>query len=63
MSKPNFKEPISNIERVIEEWKDQLTENDWYIISIYQILSEPFIEKWKDMVDWHNISAWQKLSE
>jgi hypothetical protein len=35
----------------------------WYYISIYQKLSEPFIDKFKDKVDWYYISIFQKLSE
>ena len=32
-------------------------------ISIFQELSEPFIEKYKDYVDWDFISIYQKLSK
>lgn len=33
---------------------------DWKFISIYQALSESFIERW---VDWYNIVQYQKLSD
>ncbi len=35
----------------------------WIFISMYQKLSEEFIEKYKDKVDWCWISLHQKLSE
>lgn len=35
----------------------------WYTISKYQILSESFIEKHKDNVDWNVICIYQSLSE
>ena len=35
----------------------------WHIVSIYQTLSEDFIEKHSDKVSWDKISQYQKLSE
>jgi hypothetical protein len=35
----------------------------WHIVSIYQTLSEEFIEKHSDKVSWDKISQYQKLSE
>jgi hypothetical protein len=36
---------------------------DWWRLSIYQKLSENFIEKYEDKMCWINISMCQKLSE
>ena len=37
---------------------------DWYYISSYQVLSEQFIEKYSDKVNWkQGISRYQRLSE
>ena len=63
MNKPDFKKLIPHIEEVIKKWKNSLTENDWGYISYHQILSEPFIEKYKDQVNWNYVSIRQKLSE
>lgn len=38
-------------------------EIDWLYISMYQNLSEKFIEKFQNKVDWDNISLYQVLSE
>jgi hypothetical protein len=35
----------------------------WWYISYLQKLSESFIEKYKDKVDWSRVSLYQKLSE
>ena len=35
----------------------------WECISMYQKLSEPFIEKYEDRVVWNYVSEYQKLSE
>ena len=36
---------------------------NWVYISIYQTLSEKFIEKLGDMVNWYYILQYQKLSK
>jgi hypothetical protein len=44
--------------------KDNIQDRvDWHWISIYQELSEKFIDKFKDRVRWGCISKYQKLSE
>jgi hypothetical protein len=50
-------------EEELERYVDDFTEEHWEYISCYQILSEPFIEKFKDLVDWGFISYSQTLSE
>ena len=57
-----------NKEYSIEELEDivfnnKISKDDLDIISIYQVLSEPFIEKYKDKVSWFHVSYHQKLSE
>jgi len=47
----------------LEIYKCQEEDLNWDYISIYQPLSEAFIEKWKDKVDWDYISVYQILSE
>lgn len=42
---------------------ENFTEDDWRNISIYQNLSEKFIEKYSDKLNWELISTHQKLSE
>ena len=63
MKKPDIRKPIPNIDKVIEEWKDYLIENDWDLISLCQKLPEPFMEKWKDKLDWNYICRFQTISE
>ena len=36
---------------------------DWNRICVFEVLTESFIEKYKDYVDWGEISQYQKLSE
>ena len=55
-------EEIPNIEKFFDENIDNF-EVDWDYISVYQKLSEEFIEKYIDKVDWWYISKYQKLSE
>ena len=55
-------EEIPNIEKFFDENKDNFVV-DWFYISIYQKLSEGFIEKYSDKFIWHYISAYQTLSE
>jgi hypothetical protein len=50
-------------EEELEKHIDDFTNIHWWYISKYQTLSEPFIEKYKDLVDWYNISRDQTLSE
>jgi len=49
-------------EKDIEE-RIKIGEVDWYWISRYQKLSEPFIDAHKSEVNWYWISRCQKLSE
>jgi hypothetical protein len=44
----------------IKEFEDKV---DWVHISVYQKLSEEFIEKYQDKFDWKCISMFQKLSK
>jgi hypothetical protein len=50
-------------EEELEKHIDCFTNTHWWYISKYQILSEPFIIKYKDLVHWYNISKYQILSE
>ena len=63
---------VTNKIKIIEEIKDiekffdeniKNFEVDWVYISIYQKLSESFIEKHIDKVKWNYISMFQTLSE
>ena len=49
------------IEYLIQNF--ELDKDNWNKISIYQKLSEEFIENYKELVDWELISGRQKLSE
>lgn len=40
-----------------------LTHDDWWYMSVYQVLTESFIDKYKDKVKWDIISVMQVLSE
>src|SRR5574344_1723695 len=55
-------EEITDIEKFFEENMDNF-KVDLYYISEYQKLSEEFIEKYNDKVNWNNISQYQTLSE
>jgi hypothetical protein len=50
-------------EDYLEGGVEYFTKKHWEYISLYQILSETFIEKYKDLVDWLYISRCQILSE
>ncbi len=50
-------------EQFIEKYADSLDRASWLEISDYQVLSETFIEKYKDKVSWLWISQSQELSE
>ena len=63
---------VTNKIKIVEEIKDiekffdeniKNFEVDWAYISIFQKLSEEFIEKHNDKINWHQISEFQKLSE
>lgn len=41
---------------------NDISEEDLYNISMYQTLSEEFIDKYSDMVDWSALITYQKLS-
>lgn len=43
-----YKKPIS-----------EFTKRTWFYISTYQVLSEEFIRKYQDKVDWLSISTYQ----
>lgn len=47
-------------ERLIEKYKDMM--HIWSTVSECQKLSEPFISKFADRVDWDKICMYQKLS-
>ena len=55
-------EEIPNIEKFFDENINNFV-IDWYYISMFQKLSESFIEKHIDKVNWGYISGHQKLSE
>ena len=55
-------EEIIDIEKFFDENINNF-EVDWKYISMYQKLSEKFIEKHSDKIDWNYISKYQKLSE
>jgi hypothetical protein len=55
-------EEIKDIEKFFDE-NIKNFEVDWSYISIFQKLSEKFIEKYSDKINWHHISEFQKLSE
>jgi hypothetical protein len=50
-------------EKELEENSNIFDEKNWRHISVFQTLSEDFIEKHSDKVDWDWISAYQVLSE
>ena len=55
-------EEITDIEKFFDENINNFVV-DWYFISIYQKLSEEFIEKYCNKVYWYYISVHQTLSE
>jgi hypothetical protein len=50
-------------EEILEQYSSKFTMLDWLRISIFQTLSEHFIEKYADKWDWVYISRYQTLSE
>jgi hypothetical protein len=50
-------------EEELEEYVDDFDFNHWELISMNQIISEDFIEKYHDRVIWRYISWQQELSE
>ena len=62
-----FEKIVSN--EVPENWWIEFIENEfgieelWSLISVYQKLSEGFIERHSNKVNWYFISSCQKLSE
>jgi hypothetical protein len=50
-------------EEELEKHINDFTYLNWSYISKHQILSEPFIEKYRDKLNWYFISKYQKLSE
>jgi hypothetical protein len=50
-------------EKELEKYINDFNVGHWSYISKYQTLSEPFIEKHKDLVNWLWISRKQVLSE
>jgi hypothetical protein len=59
--KPDFTKPQS--EQTIRDFVNNLTKHDWYNISKFQQLSEPFIREFKYKVFWPYISEYQPVSE
>ena len=60
----NFKDnkySIDELEQIISN--NELSKDDWDIISCYQKLTEDFIEKYIDNMYWDGISMLQKISE
>jgi hypothetical protein len=51
------------LEEELKIYINDFNEEHWTIISRNQVLSESFIERYKDKVDWEEISEFQKLSE
>ena len=51
------------LQKTLEKNIKLFDENDWEKVSIYQKLSESFIEKHSNKVDWYWISGYQDLSE
>lgn len=51
----------SFIEKLVEE--NLFNDGAWNLVSAYQILSEPFIEKYQDKINWFSVSKYQVLSE
>ena len=51
----------SFIEKLVEE--NLFNDGAWNLVSAYQILSEPFMEKYQDKINWFSISKYQVLSE
>ena len=49
------------IEKLVEE--NLFNDGAWNLVSAYQILSEPFMEKYQDKINWFSISKYQVLSE
>src|SRR5574343_217076 len=59
-------EEIKDIEKFFDDYvgkSDNISKYNWCYISIYQKLSESFIEKYNDKVNWGYISEYQILSE
>jgi hypothetical protein len=50
-------------ERVLENNIELFSQTEWNWVSIYQVLSEEFIEKHLNKLDLFYVSAFQKLSE
>lgn len=42
--------------------KDTMTERNWKELSTYQLLSETFMDTFKEHLDWGRVCAWQKMS-
>ena len=51
----------SFIEKLVEE--NLFNDGAWNLVSAYQILSEPFMEKYQDKINWFSVSKYQVLSE
>jgi ribosomal protein S17E len=67
MKKPTVDELLNNkyTEEELEQWTDEFDEYDWRCISecYSKRLSESFIDKYADKVDWGFISPFARLSE
>jgi len=62
-NEPSLKEYYIDNPKKFDEIKDNLTDYDWNYISRYENLSEEFIRKFKNKVNWRNVLAKQKLSK
>src|SRR5574343_307584 len=52
---------IKELENIISS--NELTNNDWIDISYHQVLTEAFIDKYKDRVYWGGVSYYAILTE
>jgi len=50
-------------ENFLDKYAAKFTDDCWYHISYYQMISEQFIEKYSDKLRWAGISLAQELSE
>jgi len=44
----------------IDKFSDEI---DWFIISVFQDLTEEFMCKYNKLIDWYSVSIYQTLSE
>ena len=56
----HFLSSIKVKESILDKYSNLI--QNWEHVSFFQVLSESFIEKYADKVDWHSIFRYQKLS-